>query len=428
MLTVLGEGGDELVPRAVVHTDPVVGAAMRAVLGAENVHVGEGVAGMVAADHRSVVLNDLEPTVVAETTPERFLPFVRDHPMRAMMIVPMVAAGELVGTLGAIRTSTVAPYEQTDLRLLEALASRAALVIADAATGPRAVGPADFEAVYRFSVDGILITTPDGHILASNPAACTLLRATERAILDAGRDAGVVAGAHRVDAFLAERARIGHARAELTLRRGDGTTFPADVTSAVFTSPEGQVRTVVVFRDVSREAAEREASRARVAELEHAADRDPLTGMLNRRGFTVAADQALATADPRSESSFVVFVDLDGLKRINDTRRHPAGDAAIVAASTAIDRSLRALDVSCRLGGDELVVLVVGATADDLPAVVDRMGRELAAEPGAPEELTFSTGWVERSPGSTATLDDLVEAADRDMYQRRLLRRLRGSP
>jgi GAF domain-containing protein len=147
VLSTVAPDGNELEPRVVVHVDPDVSYAMRGVLGASNVRIGEGIAGHVAADRRAVLLNHLRPETVADTTPERFLPFLRDHPMRSLMIVPLLAAGELMGTLGAVRTSSDEPYTAADLRLLEALAERAALAIAAAVTSPRSVGAADFEAI-----------------------------------------------------------------------------------------------------------------------------------------------------------------------------------------------------------------------------------------------------------------------------------------
>jgi diguanylate cyclase (GGDEF)-like protein/PAS domain S-box-containing protein len=422
--TVSGEG-TTLQPRAIVHSDPTVARAMRAVLGGKDARIGEGIAGTAAADRRTIVLNGLEPEVVAETTPEQFLPFVRDHPMRAIAVVPLHAAGELVGTLGSIRTSSDAPYSAEDQRLLESLADRAALAIADAIAGPRTIGPADFEAIYRYNPEGVLLTTPDGHILAANPAACAILGMTEREILQRGREGLIDPNDPRLAPALAERTASGHARAELTMHRGDGSTFVASVSSTIFTTPDHKVRATVIFRDVSDEVAARELAMARVVELERTAGRDPLTGLWNRRGFTVAAEHALATAERQNVVAQVVFVDIDGLKELNDTRGHTAGDAALVAVASAIDRALREVDVAGRIGGDEFVFLVVDTPSEDVHLVIERISAELGTDPGAPDMLTFSFGVVERPAHSAATLSELVHAADQDMYQRKVLRRLR---
>lgn len=426
VLTRVDEDRTELRPEAVLHVDPVVGEAMRAVLADGHVRIGEGIVGSVAADRRAVLLNDLEPETLAGATPARFLPFLRDHPMRALMIVPLVAGEEVLGTLGAIRTRTDEGYSAVDLRMLEALAERAALAIAGALSAPTTIGAADYEAIHRHNIDGVLLTAPDGHILAANPAACSILRMTERQIIDGGRVAVVVADDPRLGPALAERAVAGRIRTELRMRRGDGTAFVADVASTIFTTPDGKVRASVIFRDVSDDVASRAQTMERLAELEEVAERDPLTGLLNRRGFAVSARQVLAAADRHGSTSQIVFVDVDGLKAINDTQGHAAGDAALLAVASAIRHSIRQGDLACRSGGDEFVVLATETHGGEEVPITDRIRRELAADPTAPRDLSFSMGVAERPPQDARSLDALVEAADREMYQHRMLGRLRG--
>jgi len=178
-----------------------------------------------------------------------------------MLIVPMVAGGELVGTLGSIRTSSSAPYSTDDLRLLEALGERAALAIADTMATPRKIGAEDYQALFRYSVDGLLITAPDGQILAANPAMCDMVGMTERELIDAGRDAVVVATDPRLGPALEERAAAGRARSLLTLRRGDGSTFEAEVTSTIYATGDGRARTCMIIRAVEEERGDEEPAR-----------------------------------------------------------------------------------------------------------------------------------------------------------------------
>jgi diguanylate cyclase (GGDEF)-like protein/PAS domain S-box-containing protein len=426
VITTVGPDGTTLQPRAVVHTDPKVQAAMRAVLSTTPARLGEGIAGTAAADRRSIVLSGLEPATVAETTPRQFLPFVRDHPMRAIAVVPLLSGGELVGTLGSVRTSNDDGYSLDDVRHLESLAERAAHAMDEALAGPRAIGPADFEAIYRYHPDGVLLTTPDGHVLAANPAACATFGLTEREIMHRGREGLVDLTDPRLEGVLAERAASGRFRSELTLVRGDGTRFIGDVTSAIFTSRDQKIRTVVTFRDVTDEVATRELAMTRIEELERTAGRDPLTGLWNRQSFAIAAEHVLASADRRGTSTQVVFIDLDGLKQINDTLGHRAGDAAIVALGSVIDRSLRDADLACRLGGDEFVLLVADSSSADLRLLVDRIIAGLAAAAEGSIRFSISVGSVERPAGATSTLDELIDAADRDMYQQKVLRHLSG--
>ena len=423
VLTTVGDDGRSLVPRAITHTVASVEASMEAALSEGTSRIGEGVAGTVAADRRAVVLNDLEPTVVSETTPPQFLPFVRDHPMRALMVAPIVASGELIGTLGALRTEAGTPYTDDDLAVLVGLADRAATTVAAAVSQPTEVGPGDYEAIFRQSLDGILLTAADGRILAANPAACELLGRSERALLRADGRGILDEDDPATRTGLATRARTGHVRGEFAMRRSDGSRFVADLSSTIFTTPSGEVRASVIFRDVTDEQKAREH---RLAELEASAHRDALTTLLNRHGFLVAAEQALAGADREGSVSHLVFLDVDDLKALNDEFGHVTGDEALAALGLAISRSVRHADVACRYGGDEFVLLLMGADEAVVLDVVDRIRRDQTAHcPHGGPCLTFSAGFTRRPAGDPRSLATLIDAADQAMYRDKVLRRLR---
>jgi PAS domain S-box-containing protein len=115
----------------------------------------------------------------------------------------------------------------------------------------RAMGAAPYEAIFEYSLDAVLFTIPDGHILAANPAACQLLARSEDEIRAVGRQGLADLTDARWVAGLEERERTGRTRMQARMIRGDGTTFEADISSAIFTNAEGERRTVVIFRDLS---------------------------------------------------------------------------------------------------------------------------------------------------------------------------------
>lgn len=288
----------------------------------------------------------------------------------------------------------------------------------------RQLSAADLEAIFRFSMDGVMLTIPDGRILAANRAACEMLGLTEDEILRRGRQGLADPSDDGWGRSVAERERNGQVRAELSFIRGDGTTFVADVSSNVFANADGEQRTCIVFQDITDRVGLREAQDRLVEELRALSMVDALTGIRNRRGLESGAEALLAIADRQHEVIQVLFIDIDDLKEINDTRGHLAGDEAIRAVAGALQRSVRATDLVARVGGDEFVVLLHDANESSGDFVSQRIVWELQRSV-VPRSGTasVSVGWAEREPGSKRSMADLLAEADRLMYASRAERR-----
>ena len=118
-----------------------------------------------------------------------------------------------------------------------------------------------FDAFFRYASDGVLFTRTDGLVLRANPAACIALQRTEKEIRELGR-AGLVAPDAAQARMEEDRERSGVATGMLNFRRGDGSTFPASVTTAVVASPGPERYAYVIFRDVTEDRAAEEAVRS----------------------------------------------------------------------------------------------------------------------------------------------------------------------
>jgi diguanylate cyclase (GGDEF)-like protein/PAS domain S-box-containing protein len=186
---------------------------------------------------------------------------------------------------------------------------------------------------------------------------------------------------------------------------------------------------VVILRDIGDEL-------HREAVLRAMAHVDELTGVANRRGFLAQAEVALERAGQGGRGATLVFADVDGLKRINDTYGHAAGDAAIRAVARALGRLARQGDVVARWSGDEFVALLAdevgpvyeegeAADARRADALVERFRQALAAEPAAPPVgvVSASLGACRipaHHPGSVrAALAAALERADAGLYQQK---------
>ncbi len=107
-----------------------------------------------------------------------------------------------------------------------------------------------YRTLVEMANDAILLTAPDGRIFSANPAACRMLGHSEEEICELGR-AGLVVSDKKLEAAIASRKQSGSHTAELTMRRSGGETFPADVSSSVFQTEDGELRTSMVIRDIS---------------------------------------------------------------------------------------------------------------------------------------------------------------------------------
>jgi diguanylate cyclase (GGDEF)-like protein len=135
---------------------------------------------------------------------------------------------------------------------------------------------------------------------------------------------------------------------------------------------------------------------------------DDLTGLLNRRGWRMAAERELARAAREGTPVGLLLLDLDSLKEINDTRGHDEGDRVLVETAERMRAALRAGDVLARLGGDEFGALLMDTSDGQGLAAVDRLSKM------TPELGRFSAGvaaWDGKQP-----LDELLRRADVALY------------
>ncbi|MBD2522878.1 sensor domain-containing diguanylate cyclase [Nostoc sp. FACHB-133] len=152
---------------------------------------------------------------------------------------------------------------------------------------------------------------------------------------------------------------------------------------------------------------------------------DDLTGLHNRRGFFVMAEQQLKIAHRMRLLCWVIFIDLDGLKQINDTLGHDIGDALIVDAGRLLKQSFRNSDIVARLGGDEFIVFISSyfKDADSIQAYLQVNIANFNQQQNRSYELSMSMGIERYSPESNMSLEQLIARSDELMYAHKRLKR-----
>ncbi len=167
--------------------------------------------------------------------------------------------------------------------------------------------------------------------------------------------------------------------------------------------------------------------RDRTADLERANEEihqmsltDDLTGLTNRRGFYLLGESALRAARRNNHHCLLAYIDVDGLKRVNDELGgHDAGDSLIADVSEVLRTMLRESDILARIGGDEFCVLVT-EPGGDTARLKDRLAEAFrtfnTTQARPPYRLSASVGLALTHPESSHTLDELLTLADELMY------------
>lgn len=274
------------------------------------------------------------------------------------------------------------------------------------------------------SPNAIVVIQPDRSISAANSQTLSLL---------GFEDLSDFLGRDIIDFILPEERR----RAESDLRRvamaerlynleyrllrRDRTSFWAEVSGSLIPETDGKLGgTLVTARDISKRKSMEE-------NLRNLAVTDELTGLYNRRGFSLAAEQELKRAHRAKVDLVLFFFDIDRLKVINDTFGHAEGDEALRAAAAALSSTFRASDIIARWGGDEFVLLAIDVPRGSASSLLQRLDEKLASlngAEGARYRISFSVGMSRYDPEKGISLHELVRIADEAMYEKKRKRNL----
>ena len=161
--------------------------------------------------------------------------------------------------------------------------------------------------------------------------------------------------------------------------------------------------------------------REQLEKAEHEATRDPLTGLLNRRGLARAA-QSLFQVDQPMQNCAMLLIDIDRFKDINDKYGHLVGDKVISTVAQVVRDNIKGRDLAARVGGDEFAVLLPDTSTTGASALAQQIRKSIASlqirrnnQNASLEKVTLSIGISES--GTAGKLDQMFEDADKAMYE-----------
>ncbi len=270
-----------------------------------------------------------------------------------------------------------------------------------------------YEILFLCSPDAIAVVESAGNILNANPQLLRLFGYSYKELL--GKP---------VEILVPERFRAMHAKyvqayaldpnirpmgagLELYGLKKDGSEFSADVMLSPIDANK-QRFVVCVIRDIS-------VRRHVEEEMRHLVLDDPLTGLGNYRKLLEVFETEAKWNQRVGRSFGLLLLDLDGLKRINDTHGHLAGSRALCRIADALRSECRAIDVPVRHGGDEFAVILPDANAEGAESLARRIASQLKLNPDNEVPVTFSYG-IASYPKDGKTLQKLLEIADAGLY------------
>ncbi len=414
----VSESGTDSPLILVVDDDDIVRVLLRQFLEGEGFRVDEAADGASALDMLQrvavdlVILDIVMPGMDGRMVCAHIRDFIPDPPpvliMTAMDYVEEVDHVYNAGAVDYVRKPLVWP----------ALRNRIKYILkAHRASRELSLLSRKYEMILDAAENGICGLDREGSINYVNPAAQQML----------GYSAEETLGRHCREIFRIARAGSatfsedcspfhapGHCIRldEVRMERKDGTTFAADLRATAIIQEGRLTGAVIIFQDITER---QQASQL----IRHMANHDALTHLPNRNYLLQRLPQAVSLAKRQGRRLFLLFIDLDRFKPINDQYGHAVGDAVLVQVGERLTGAMRASDSVCRLGGDEFVILLESAATINGAIMVAERAIDLLNRPIQVQSLVCSIGasiGIAIYPDDSEDADILLRHADQAMY------------
>jgi len=274
-----------------------------------------------------------------------------------------------------------------------------------------------FRNAFDYAAIGMALVSPEGNWLRVNRSLCEIVGYSEAELLVSDFQSIT----HRED--------LGHDLAEVyRMLAGEILTCQLEkrythklghdvwVSSSASLVRDAQSRPIHFIFQI-QDVTERKRAEAAIQTLSLA---DELTGLYNRRGFLAFCKQHLNSLSRTNRGVAIVYADLDGLKKINDSFGHTEGDRALIKTAELLKETFRSSDILGRLGGDEFTVLAAVDPEDGVENLIARLEQKFEnynALKNSPYQLSISLGVAQLDSDGSQTMEDLMALADLAMYE-----------
>jgi len=273
----------------------------------------------------------------------------------------------------------------------------------------------EFASIIHSSPEALVYLDENSNILNINPRFTELFGYTLEKVKGRNLDDGMIHPPDKMEEgkWLTKKSLKGYFYFETIRRKKDGTLFPVAISGSQVII-DGQLKGLIgIFQDITeRKKMEKE--------LERLAHYDVFTGCYSRGYGLNLLEQQIKTAKRKKASILLLYLDVDNFKYINDTFGHQGGDKLLKKAVKLFKSTLREIDIICRIGGDEFLLIFPESSPNEVSLIRERLSKNLEKlnqKLGKPCKIDFSVGFSYYNPSNPLSIDELITIADENMYK-----------
>ena len=273
----------------------------------------------------------------------------------------------------------------------------------------------EFDSLFKSSPEALVYMDENSNILNINPRFTELFGYTLDEVKGKNLDGGIIhpPGKMEEGKRLTKKALKGYFYYETIRKKKDGTLFPVSVSGSNILI-DGHVKGILgIYINITERKKLEE-------ELKKLARFDNLTGSCNRGYGLALLDRQLKLAKRNKTKILLAYLDVDNFKDINDSFGHEEGDKVLKEVVKLFKSTLREIDIICRMGGDEFLLIFPESSEEDSPLIRKRIRKNLVKlnrELKRPYKISFSIGFSCYNPDNPQSIDELIKIADKKMYE-----------
>jgi len=331
--------------------------------------------------------------------------------------VPLKIENKTIGAMVVQSYTNPNLYSKKDIQLLEFISSQIAIAI-KRKQDEEALRKSqqEFSSLFKSSPEALVYLDENGNIVNINPRFTKLFGYTLEEIKGRNINDGMIHSPDKIeegknlDKSILSKGRFNR---ETIRKKKNGTLFAVSI-SASNIIIDGEVKGIIgTYIDITERNKMEE-------ELQKLAHYDALTGSCSRGYGLALLEQQIKIANRNKTPILLLYLDVDNFKHINDTFGHKEGDEVLKEAVQFFKSTLREVDIICRIGGDEFLLIFPDSSLDDVPLIKERINKrlkELNENLNKPYTIDFSIGISVYDPADSLSIDELIRVADENMYK-----------